>query len=270
VICVPGGCFGRYDFASWLVVSAALVQDIGGQVSSNQRSNTRGDVTMKIEASVKSSEKAGLLHVEFGGRLLVTIDGMERNLWSTLIGIEPDNCLIIRTPKIDGIESKLHKENQVNITYFFAGTVYGFQSKILNNISFPTSLIFISYPNDIKRIELREHQRVDCCLPGHLGVAEQEYNGMILDLSTNGCRFSMIHADQPLFPYLDIGDELSLKFIIPGSEAMRTLKGKVKNIIRDTKKMNMGVQFTNLYIEIITELEAYIKGIIDFAGIFPE
>lgn len=225
---------------------------------------------MKIEASIKSSEKAGLLHVEFGGRLLLTIDGMERNLWSTLIGIEPDNCLIIRTPKIDGIESKLHKGNQVNITYFFAGTVYGFQSKILNNINSPTSLIFISYPNEIKRIELREHQRVDCYIPGHLGVAEQEYKGMILDLSTKGCRFSMIHADQLHFEYFDVGDQLSLNFIIPGSDAIRTLQGKVKSIIRDTKKMNIGVQFINLDIDIITELKAYIKGIIDFAGVFPE
>ncbi len=225
---------------------------------------------MTMGASVKSSEKAGLLHVEFGGRLLVTINGMERNLWSTLIGIEPDACLIIRTPMIDGIEDKLHQGNHVSVTYFFAGTVYGFQSTVLNHISFPTSLMFISYPHEIKRIELREQQRVDCCIPGHLKIDVQDYRGMILDLSTNGCRFSMIHADQPHFPFLDIGDEFTLSFIIPGAETVQSLKGRVKNIIRDTKKMNMGVQFVNVDLGILTELESYIKGILDFAGRFPE
>jgi c-di-GMP-binding flagellar brake protein YcgR len=225
---------------------------------------------MKIEASVKPSEKATILHVEFGGRLLVTIEGMERNLWSTLIGIEPDNCLIIRTPRIEGIEQRLKQGNPIHVTYFFAGTVYGFQSTILHHISSPASLMFISYPRDIRRIDLREHQRVDCCVPGTLLLGDQPYNGMVLDLSTNGCRFSMIHADQPQFPYLDIGDELILRFIIPGAESPRTLKGKVKNILRDTKKMNMGVEFGNLDLEILRELEIYIKGIIDFADVLSE
>jgi c-di-GMP-binding flagellar brake protein YcgR len=229
-----------------------------------------GEEAMKIETAMKAHDKANLLHLEFGGRLLVTIDGMERNLWSTLIGVEPDSCLIIRTPKIEHIDKTLVRGNHIGISYFFAGTVYGFQSTILDHINSPSSLIFISYPHEIRRIELRENPRVDCCIPGYLSAGNMQYNGMILDLSAKGCRFSMLQSDQPSFPSSDIGDSLTVRFIIPGSESIRTLKGRVKNIVRDAKKMNMGVEFVHLEAEILHEIEAYIRGIVDFAAPFPK
>jgi c-di-GMP-binding flagellar brake protein YcgR len=222
---------------------------------------------MIFEAAKKSSEGIGVLHVELGARLLITLDGFERNLWSTLIGIELGKYLIIRTPQIDGIESFLKKRSSVRITYFFSGTVYGFQSEILEHISIPSQLIFISFPTDIRKIELREHPRIDCCTPGKFIVNSQKNSGMILDLSAAGCRFSMMLSELDRFPQLEVADPIELELVIPGSDTTRILSGRVKNIIKDSKKMNVGVHFNSLDNMIMRELETYIKESIEFGGL---
>lgn len=222
---------------------------------------------MIFEVAKKGSEGISVLHVELGARLLITLDGFERNLWSTLIGIELSKYLIIRTPQIDGIDALLNKGSSVRITYFFSGTVYGFQSEILEHIIMPSQLIFISFPTDIRKIELRDHPRIDCLIPGKFIVNNQKDSGMILDLSAAGCRFSMMLSDLDRFPQVEVSDPVELELVIPGSDTTRILSGRVKNIIKDSKKMNIGVQFNNLDNVVISDLETYIKESIEFGGL---
>ncbi len=217
-----------------------------------------------------SAEKNVVLHVELGARFLITLEGMERNLWSTLIGIELGKYLIIRTPQVEGIDSLLTKDKSVQVTYFFSGTVYGFQSTVLEHIRVPSPLLFISFPTEIRKIELREHPRIDCCIPGKLIVDNQRSTGMVLDLSTAGCRFSMLQSELGRFPQIEVSDHLDLEFSIPGTDVPRKLPALVKNIIKDSKKMNIGIHFDRIDAGILFELDNYIKETLYFSDLLDK
>ncbi|HAA05552.1 MAG TPA: hypothetical protein DCZ69_01035 [Syntrophobacteraceae bacterium] len=217
-----------------------------------------------------SAERNTVLHVELGARFLVTLEGMERNLWSTLIGIELGKYLIIRTPQVEGIDSILTKDKSIQVTYFFSGTVYGFHSTVLEHIRVPSALLFIAFPTEIKKIELREHPRIDCCLPGKLIVDDARNNGMVLDLSAAGCRFSMLYSELGRFPQIEVSDHLELEFAIPGSDIPKRLPGLVKNIIKDSKKMNVGIHFDRVDAHVLFDLDNYIKETLYFSELLEK
>jgi c-di-GMP-binding flagellar brake protein YcgR len=199
--------------------------------------------------------------IELGTALNFQVHGVESRLKSSFVGMEPGKYAIIKIPHgPDGFQSKLYKGNSIIVRYMHEGTVYGFQTQILNTITEPARLLFIEYPKVIEEHSLRSSQRIDCYLPckfrltsqvendaGEQVDTENEVDGVVVDLSNVGCRgtFDSSGAESNL---LNTKKEtaISISIQLPGVSDDVNLSGVVKSLHSDQSITSIGIHFNDM------------------------
>lgn len=182
--------------------------------------------------------------VEIGIPLKVELEGIEIPLQSSIVGLEANKYIIIKTPEpLNRVEHKLFKGASLIIRYISNGTVFAFQSTVIEIITKPLSLLFVEYPRIIQRHELREQQRMSCHIPMRISSDTEENIGCILDIAVSGCRCLLKGTKNPTLLTCNIDDTLTLRCIIPGTKEMISLRGKVKNLKRTRKEIDLGIIF---------------------------
>jgi c-di-GMP-binding flagellar brake protein YcgR len=214
--------------------------------------------------------------------LQVELNGIITKMSSVAVGYSQGEYLIIKYPSAKGlgpISHKLTKGGRITIRFLSEGNVFAFQSEVIAIINEPYRLILITYPSLIARHSLRNSKRVDCYLPASLRplqtklpvdknvVLDVVYEGIIIDVSRSGCDFEMIEgsSEQPLSD-VRMNDPVLLYLTLPGSEEKKELRGHVKRIRRDTRRIATGIQFDEIdeetersLAEYISTLERYIQ-----------
>lgn len=183
--------------------------------------------------------------VEIGTPVKVELEGIEIPLQSTIVGLETNNYIIIKAPEpLPRVEHKLYKGNTLIVRYISDGTVFAFQTKLMEVINKPLALLFLEYPRIIQHHELRVQKRLPCHIPVQVILGNSENRGCILDLAINGCRCLLRSSKNPagLVP-CELENKLTLKCIIPGSKDLITLTGKIKNLKRTRKEIDLGINF---------------------------
>ena len=81
---------------------------------------------MKLE-NVDHLDIGKRILLEPGTQLQIEIEGVTSRFKSTLVGMEPDEYLIVKTPKAalsGSIKNRLFRGNQIVIRYLHKGTVF--------------------------------------------------------------------------------------------------------------------------------------------------
>jgi c-di-GMP-binding flagellar brake protein YcgR len=162
---------------------------------------------------------------------------------SSLVGMEDKLHLIIKTPLMPEIATKLFQKNAIIIRYFHAGQVFGFRSTLLSIIKEPFRLCILSYPTKIEIHNLRQHDRICCLLSAEIKLSQGLYEGLIEDISIGGCYFAFYTSRDGKFPLVKIGDEALLSFNLPGNNEGCAFNIVVRAIKCDIRSMKLGVQF---------------------------
>jgi c-di-GMP-binding flagellar brake protein YcgR len=215
-----------------------------------------------------------------GTRLQMDIGGIDIKLESYVVGLLPDDAIIIKHPftgSLGSIAHKLFKGNKVTVRYIHGGSVFAFQSELLGSTSEPFRLIFIAYPSLIARHRLRKNSRVQCYLPAQLflhnkndaGIIPDVANGGIVsDLSIQGCCFGMIKSSgSQTLPHVRIEGLVNVQIQLPGIETKIDVTGTVKRSVRDAKKMSIGIQFNEIDEDIANKIADHIMAIEQFSFI---
>lgn len=182
--------------------------------------------------------------VEIGIPVKIELEGIEFALQSTIVGLENNQYLIIKAPEpFQRVEHKLFKGNALIVRYISDGTVYAFQTKVIETILKPVPLLFLEYPRIIQHHDLRVQKRLSCHIPVRAKLGDRENIGCILDLAISGCRCLIRAAKNKTLLPCDLDNRLDLKCIIPGSKEIITLTGTVKNLKRTRKEIDLGINF---------------------------
>ena len=131
------------------------------------------------------------LHIDLGRPLFIELKGVKERQKSNLVGMAAGAYLIASLPQMVGIRNLLDQAPNVLVRYVHMGEVFGFRTEVLGLMATPFPLMFLSYPATVERINLRQSARVDCHLPATLTFRETATEGMILDISSGGCRFTL-------------------------------------------------------------------------------
>ncbi len=158
--------------------------------------------------------------MNIGTTFRLQIKGAKRRLSSELIGIEDGKYLIIKMPPMhtmDNVSGLLRNGNDVAVKYMYKGTIFGFQSQIIDLIYNPFKLVFIEYPEKIESYDFRGNKRVECFLPANIRIAEHKIEGCITDISKAGCLFDIETPElEDGINLLELNNEICVGFHLPG------------------------------------------------------
>lgn len=198
-----------------------------------------------------------------GTDLVLRLEGVDARLKSTLIGVDHGEFLIVRTPRAAGIEPLLIKGSPVKVIFLHDGTIYGFLSKFLHQVRVPSPLIFISYPKDMERHEIRKNLRIDCYIPATLLIGDQmERQGVISDLSIGGCRVTLNNEGTSLSAQLKPESVLMMAIEMLGIQSDRSIRSIVKNVHQDANKIHIGVKFDTSDADVLSSIQEYVERVL--------
>ncbi|MBU1002242.1 MAG: flagellar brake protein [Proteobacteria bacterium] len=221
---------------------------------------------MPRDGSVDLKEGSAL-GVSIGTRMLVEPAGMGDRFKTEFIGMLRGQFIIVRIPRIPGLNDFLYVEKKVTVRYVHEGNVYGFESEVIWNQQAPFRLLFLRYPPTIEILNLRKCQRVDCYLPVKIGMDEggqlTEYQGMILNLSCGGCQL-VLDAKQGSMPAISVDKMISVEFRMFGTNKDVRLEGKAKNISVSKNRMYMGVMYSDLPTDVSDGILNYVSHVAEY------
>jgi len=201
---------------------------------------------MDLENIVSQAQEQNKLEIDVPTKIVFQLSGVESFLKSELVGLDPDNYLIVKSPRGDlQIKNKITVGNLVLVNYLYRGCVYTFQSHILGSAERPFNLFFLSYPKVVSRKELRRDKRVDCYLSATLNVGGEPLSGAIVDLSQSGCKFISIYkGPSSQLPEMEVGQRLELS--LESAPDQGSLGVVMRNKRLDKKALTLGLEFQEL------------------------
>jgi putative nucleotidyltransferase with HDIG domain len=203
------------------------------------------------------------LHINLGCELFVQCHGENFRVKTTLVGMEAGQLLIVRPPQLTQIQARFQQQGPVVVRFVHAGTIYGFQAEVLNYVTNPLHLLFISYPHKIETINLRKNPRIDCFLLAEAEVQEQKCEGVILDLSVGGCKFVIKRSDTSSILALQLDEPITLRTELLGDRNGVTLPGMVRHVNLDENRIELGIQFLDLDQDTIESLNQCIQMVLE-------
>lgn len=180
--------------------------------------------------------------IEFGTLLHIQIEGLG-TFKSSIIGIERGRFLIIKTPSIAGIGTKLYKKNHIVARYLYEGVLFDFRCTLIALINEPFQLSFLSYPESGRTINLRTCDRISCMIPCELQMSESRSKGFITDVSIGGCRVSLNVSIEDKMTQIRIGNPGYLSVQMPEIDDCVHVSAITRSISADENKMIIGFQF---------------------------
>jgi hypothetical protein len=195
-----------------------------------------------------------------GTQFRLQIDGIEPRLSSTLVGIGSGEYLIVTTPGLTDAEStgKLSPGNRVVVRYLDRGSVFGFETSIIEAISTPFPLIFLKAPTLVVDREIRSNRRVDTALPARI-ESDPEITGVVTDVSISGCQFE-VRSQAPLPDGLyKVGAEIIVHFKLPGIAREIGAKGTLRHAQTKGGKVALGVAFAEMEESDQLAIDEYVK-----------
>ncbi len=204
------------------------------------------------------------LPITLGTGLIIEIVNIKQRIKSLLVGMEQGRYLIIRISEKDLIgnfRSEQVKESPMIVRYLYNGTVYGFRSSIVNIVTVPAKLFFVTYPSKLEEFTALSHSRHECILPAVTMVGNDFVDMVILDISKQGCLCMIKTANQDddtLYGAVQVNKTIDIKVQFPGAEGRFGLMGTIRNVSKDVGKILLGVQFENMPPDLKMQLDGFL------------
>lgn len=196
-----------------------------------------------------------------GTEFRLQIDGVETRLSSKLVGISPRDYLIVTTPgpgQLEGAAIDLSPGNRVVVRYLDRGSVFGFETSIIDAISTPFPLIFLRAPTVVVDREIRSNRRINTSLPARI-ESDPEISGLLTDISISGCRFE-VRSKAPLPDALyKVGAEIIVRFKLPGIAREIGAKGTLRHARTEGGRVALGMAFAEMEESDQLAIDEYVK-----------
>jgi hypothetical protein len=202
------------------------------------------------------------LVVDFGTELQLEIGGVDPRLRSEFVGMERGRFIVVKTPtlsELGGISVKLFGGNRVVVRYVYSGSVFGFETSIMEAVSSPFRLLFLAYPKVVNERNLRSNRRVNTTLPARLGSGENAAEGTITDISITGCQFETRTDKLPESVDAKVDAEVEVTLQLPGVAEEFNIKGQIRNVRKEARHIEIGIAFGELEESVQLAMDGYLK-----------
>jgi hypothetical protein len=153
----------------------------------------------------------GEMNLQVGDRLefQLTPTALHPRLITHLIGYEPGQSVLMRTPFQNNLPVNVHEGAEVVIRAFSGTKAFAFLSQVQRMCIAPFLYLHLAYPNEIQYLEIRKNERLPLRLLAETRVKGTWRPAMLLDLGMGGSMVeSAHHLGQP-------GDVVELRISFP-------------------------------------------------------
>ncbi len=143
------------------------------------------------------------------------------------------------------------------------GVVFGFRVELLNRITNPAPILFLSFPETVDRIALRHDPRLNVNLPGKINGKYGEQAVLVQDLTLTGCQLSArVDLKTPLRE-AQVNDRLMLQCEMGGN--LRIVEPiELRRVVTEKGLLRLGAQFVELSPGAQEQLQAYLGDLMRF------
>ncbi|MDY6972061.1 MAG: flagellar brake protein [Thermodesulfobacteriota bacterium] len=190
------------------------------------------------------------ISIESGTSLELTVEGTESSWRSILVGIRPNEYIVITPPPdFDSVKDKFFRGDKIVVNYLFRNKFCEFTTKFIEIASNPIELILLGYPESIRTCERRSHKRINCFVSAEVEIKDERgggpTKGFIRDMSKTGCCFVFKASKTERLPF-GLNEKVSLRCIFPGIPGGQEALGEVKSIQTEGEEMAVGIRFGTL------------------------
>lgn len=130
------------------------------------------------------------LKLKQGNQLILRFLCVDKRYEAKVVGFEPYAYCIAQVRLPQEVLSRLGQNPLVVAQLNNGGTLFGFRTEVVNRVSVPAPLVFLSHPDSVERLVLRRSERLDVTLPASIHGAYGDHDVLLLDLAPSGCSFT--------------------------------------------------------------------------------
>ncbi len=206
-------------------------------------------------------KKSQALNIDIGTKVYLSIEGVSFNVSSIFVGLLDDEYVIITLPKrFKTVQSKLFPGNKMVVKYLHSGSLYAFQTAIIEIITRPIRTIAIEYPKIVQNQELRGTRRNNVAIPARVEIKRHDLPVVVFDISRHGCCFRFQETRKGLVTFKE-GDSLRIHCLLPGVAYELSAMASIRNVRRENTMLSIGIEFSEANNQFISPLTKFIASI---------
>ncbi len=210
-------------------------------------------------------DKSEGIYIDIGTKVYLEIEGVNFSVTSIFIGLLKDEFLLVTLPKrYKSVQNKLFPSNKMVVKYLYDGSVFAFQTSVIETITTPIKALAIEYPKVVQKRELRVVKRNNVIIPGRVEAKQTQFQSVVFDISKKGCCFKYIDRVKN-FTSLREGDLLRIYCSFPGVPDEIGALACVRNTRREKDQISVGVEFQDMTKPFLTALMHFLFSIEDFS-----
>ncbi|NOX34109.1 MAG: flagellar brake protein [Deltaproteobacteria bacterium] len=217
----------------------------------------------ELEGILELNKSEGI-YIDIGTKVYLEIEGVNFSVTSIFIGMLKDEFMIVTLPKrYKSVKNKLFPTNKMVVKYLYDGSVYAFQTSVIETITNPIKALALEYPKVVQQRELRITKRNNVVIPGRVEAKNTEFVMVVNDISKKGCRFKY-HDNKINLASLREGDLLRIYCKFPGIPDEIGAMACVRNVRREQGQLSIGAEFQDVTKTFLTPLTHFLFSIEDF------
>jgi c-di-GMP-binding flagellar brake protein YcgR len=187
------------------------------------------------------------LDLKLGDALRLRLLCVEKTYEAKVVGLEPFEYLVARLRLPQDTVARLRQNPAVVAQAESSGSLYGFRTEVLNRVTNPAPLVFLSFPSTVERVTLRRGTRIGISIPANIHGLFGEHDVILMDINEDGCRFS---ARAPLGSPLreaKQGERIVLSCELGATCGKRFMTPMlVRRVNESSGRLTIGCQFVDL------------------------
>ena len=218
----------------------------------------------ELEGILELNKSEGI-YIDIGTQVYLEIDGVNFSVTSVFIGMLKDEFMIVTLPKrYKSVQNKLFTGNKIIVKYLYDGSVFAFQTSVIETITNPIRALALEYPKVVQQRELRIVKRNFVVIPGRVEAKKTEFPIVVFDISKNGLRFKYNDNKQNMST-LKENDLVRVYCQFPGMSEEVGALSVVRNVRREQGQLSIGTEFQNISKTFLTPLMHFLYSIEDFS-----
>ncbi len=217
----------------------------------------------ELEGILELNKSEGI-YIDIGTTLYIDIEGVNFSVSSIFVGLLKDEFMIATLPKrYKSVQNKLYPGNRMVVKYLYDGSVFAFQTSVIETITNPIKALALEYPKVVQKRELRGVKRNAVVVPGRVEAKKTEFRVVVFDISKNGLCFKYSDQKQNTVS-LKERDLIRVYCQFPGASDEVGALAVVRNVRREKDRLSVGTEFQNLTRTFLTPMMHYLFSIEDF------